>query len=95
MRSALTVPSAFDGVSLEGTGLAFATIKQSEDGTSLVLRCVNVTHKAQDGAWTLGGAVSDARLARLDETPLGSLTVSGNRIAFSAPPRGVVTILVR
>lgn len=95
LRSALAVPGDFGGFSLEGTGLSCSTIKQSEDGANLVLRCVNVTDKAQDGAWTLGGAVSDARLARLDETPLGSLTVSGNRIAFSAPPRGVVTILVR
>lgn len=95
LRSALAIPDALDGVELEGTGLSCRTIKQSEDGASLVLRCVNVTDEPQDGVWTLGGAVSDARLARLDETPLSTLAVSGRRIRFTAPRRGVVTILVR
>lgn len=95
LRSALTLPQPIAGVELEGTGLACSAIKQSEDGGWLVLRCVNLTDDAQDGAWTLGVAVSEAVLARLDETPIVPMPVSGNRIAFTAPRRAVVTILVR
>jgi alpha-mannosidase len=95
VRSALTAPAPRSGVELEGTGLACSTITLSEDRASLVLRCVNLSDEPQNGAWTVGDAVSDARLARLDETPLSPLPISGNRIAFTAPSRGVVTILVR
>ncbi len=95
LRSALATPAPQSGVVLEGMGLACSTIKQSEDGTALVLRCVNLTDEPQIGAWTVGDAVSNAQLARLDETPLSPLPISGSRIAFVAPNRGVVTILVR
>jgi mannosylglycerate hydrolase len=95
LRSALELPDSVEGVLLEGLGLACSAIKESENHDWLVLRCVNVTEAPQDGAWLVGAAVSEARLGRLDETPLGTLAASGNRIAFSAPPRAVVTILVR
>lgn len=95
LRSALALPDPVEGVALEGTGLACSAIKEGESHDWLALRCVNLTEQSQDGAWRVGGAVSEARLGRLDETPLSSLSVSGNRIAFSAPPRAVVTILVR
>jgi alpha-mannosidase len=95
LRSALDLPDPVEGVALEGVGLACSTIKESENHDWLVLRCVNVTEEQQDGAWSVGGAVSEARLGRLDETPLASLPTAGNRISFTAPPRAVVTILVR
>jgi mannosylglycerate hydrolase len=95
LRSALELPDVVEGVALHGVGLACSTVKESENHDWLVLRCVNVTEAQQDGAWSLGVAVSEARLGRLDETPLTSLPISGNRISFKAPPRAVVTILVR
>jgi alpha-mannosidase len=95
LRSALSLPKPVDGVALEGTGLACSSIKVSEEHDRLVLRCVNVTTESQRGAWTLPFPVHEARLARLDETPGEQLPVEGRRVPFTAPPRAVVTVIVR
>jgi hypothetical protein len=47
------------------------------------------------GAWRFGFPVREARLARLDETPLDGLAIVDGAVPFTAPPRGVVTVLVR
>ena len=60
-----------------------------------MLRCVNVTDVATSGRWDLPFVATEARLARLDETPLGDLIPSDASVAFTAGPRAVVTILVR
>ena len=95
LRSALHVPQPPLGVVLEGPGLAFSAAKESEDGEWLVLRCLNLLHEETAGTWRLGRALKEARLARLDETPLTPLVARGDAIPFSVPPRGVVTILVK
>jgi alpha-mannosidase len=95
LRSALLYPDPVAGVSLRGEGLAFSCAKESEDGAWLVLRCVNLVDEERAGSWELGFDVSEARIARLDETPLSPLHASARTIPFLAPPRGVVTLLVR
>jgi alpha-mannosidase len=95
LRSALQLPAPVEGVRLEGTGLACSAIKESENHEWLVLRAVNVTDSAQAGAWTVPGALHEARMARLDETPGEVLRVDRQRVAFRAPARAIVTILVR
>ena len=95
LRSALRVPRPLHGIALEGGGLAFSAAKESENGEWLVLRCVNLREEESDGTWRLGRAVRAAQMARLDETPLSPLRAHGDTIAFVAPPRGVVTILVK
>src|SRR5213075_395160 len=95
IRAALRTPPPVHGASLDGIGLAFSAVKESEDGEWLVLRCVNLLDEERAGAWRLGRAVADARLARLDETPLTPLQVDDRTIHFLAPPRGIVTVLVR
>ena len=45
LRSAISVQPRVDGVELVGAGLAFSTIKESEDGEWLVLRCVNAARR--------------------------------------------------
>ena len=95
LRSALTIPEPVHGIELGGEGLAFGSIKESEDGTALVLRCVNLLDRPVSGRWELGAAPQDARLARLDETPQDALPVHGRGVPFTAPARAVVTILVR
>ena len=94
LRSALTIPDPVRGPQLEGVGLAFSTIKQSEDGEWTVLRCVNLTEARVAGRWTLA-AVAEARLARLDETIISRLDVSGGSVSFEASPRAIVTVLGR
>jgi mannosylglycerate hydrolase len=95
LRSALALPSPIHGIALEGIGLAFSCAKESEDGEWLVLRCVNLLNREVAGAWRLGRSLSDAKLARLDETALTPLETRGSVVPFLAAPRAVVTILVR
>lgn len=95
LRSALRDPGSFHGVALEGAGLAFSAAKESEDGQWLVLRCVNLMDEARRGTWRLGAPVREAHIARLDETPLSPAGVDGDGVPFDAPPRAVVTVLVR
>ena len=95
LRSAIGDYSATRALELDGAGLSFSTAKESEDGEWLVLRCVNVTDVATSGRWDLPFVATEARLARLDETPLGDLIPSDASVAFTAGPRAVVTILVR
>ena len=94
LRSAHTVTD-HDGVALTGTGLAFSCMKESEDGASLVLRCVNLLDKESAGHWLLPMQPKEAWLARLDETRVTPLQVDGRDLPFLAPPRGIVTILAR
>jgi alpha-mannosidase len=95
LRSALGVAEPVSGVELFGAGLAFSTLKESEDGEWLVLRCVNVRDDEVEGRWGVPFEIAETRLARLDETIMSELAFSGREIPFLAAPRGIVTILVR
>ena len=95
LRSALALPDERFGVALDGEGLACSAITTSQDAEWLVLRCTNLTDEVRRGAWTVGFEIAEAQLARLDETPLGVVAGSGNRVEFTAPARTVVTLLVR
>ena len=98
IRSMLDVPAPRAGISLEGAGLAFSALKEAETGGGIIARCVNLLDDQVHGTWHLGFAAKEAHLARLDETPLEPLeplVVSDSRVSFVAPPRGVVTILLR
>lgn len=83
------------GVELRGTGLAFSTLKESEDGERLIARCVNLTESPVQGSWRFGVPLREACFARLDETPGEPLAIVGDTVSFHATPRGVTTILVR
>ncbi|MDQ3998193.1 MAG: glycosyl hydrolase-related protein, partial [Gemmatimonadota bacterium] len=95
LRSALDIPQPTSGFELEGTGLAFSTAKDSDDGEWVVLRAVNLTDEPRAGSWRLGFPVAEARLSRLDETPGDQVEVLDRRVAFTAGPREIVTILAR
>jgi mannosylglycerate hydrolase len=95
VRSATAIPTVTFGATLTGEGLALSAIKTSEDGAWLVLRCVNLTERAVTGSWTLGYPITEARAARLDETAGESVGIQDDSVAFVAPPRAIVTLLVR
>jgi len=95
LRSAIADYPASPGLELEGAGLAFSSAKESEDGDWLVLRCVNLTDVATEGTWHVPFTPARAVVARLDETPLGDIEVTGASVPFAVGPRAVVTILVR
>lgn len=79
---------------LHGPGLAVSAIKPADDGDGMVLRCVNLLDRVVAGAWDVPG-LRNADLVRLDETSLGALSVEGDRVAFSAQPRAIVSVRAR
>jgi 2-O-(6-phospho-alpha-D-mannosyl)-D-glycerate hydrolase len=100
VRSTLALPAATSGATLEGDGLALSAIKPSEDGRWLVLRCVNLTGSEIRGGWSVGAwgpgaTIREARASRLDETPGELVGIQDSFIAFTAPARAIVTLLVR
>jgi alpha-mannosidase len=95
LRSALDPRDEVVGLELLGDGLAFSALKESEDGESLVVRCVNRRDEAVRGAWRFPFNVREARRARLDETPLAPLEHAGTEVHFTAEPHAIVTLLVR
>lgn len=101
LRSSLSSPGQAGGATLEGPGLAMSAIKPAEDPEwRMVLRCVNLLDLPVEGSWTLGIPVTEARLARLDETPGEPLDVvctepDRGELRFTAGARAVVTVLVR
>jgi hypothetical protein len=77
--------------------LTLSAVKQSEDERWLVLRCVNLGTREQAGRWILPRAITEAKLARLDETPISDIAIASDArlVEFVAGPRAVVTLLVR
>jgi mannosylglycerate hydrolase len=95
LRAAIDLRAEVVGPELVGDGLAFSAMKESEDSEWLVLRCANHRDDEVHGVWRLPFSVHDARLARLDETPVLSLEPQGREVGFTAPPHAIVTVLVR
>jgi alpha-mannosidase len=95
-RTGVDVPGEVAGPALEGRGLAFRALKPREDGPGVVLRCVNLTRRARQGAWTFPSPVTRAFRARLDETLEAELALSADRcrMEFRAGPRETVTVVV-
>jgi mannosylglycerate hydrolase len=95
LRSALGTPAPLRGAELYGRGLAFSSLKESEDGEWMVARCLNLLDEAVAGEWRFGVPIRDAAFARLDESPLRPTTVIGDSVPFEAPPHATITLLVR
>ena len=84
------------GPELSGTALRLSTIAPADDGDGIVLRCVNDSALTQHGTWTLpADGELEFVIARLDETPVGEWQQVGNRFAFTAESRAVVTVRAR
>jgi alpha-mannosidase len=95
LRSALSVPAPVQGIGLSGAGLACSAIKESEDSEWIVLRCVNLCDVEVTGSWSLPFAPRHAAIARIDETIIQELELSGANLPVRAAPRQIVTMLVR
>ena len=94
LRQATTLRLPDLDVELEGAGLVLSTVKPSEDGDAVVLRCYNAGGEAVDGRWRLGRAVARAILQRADERGGSELPLleGGQVIPFQAGPHALVTI---
>lgn len=95
LRSNLADTGVHAGLELEGDGLAFSAAAPAQRDGWMVLRCVNRRGERVRGRWRLNRAVAEANRARLDETPLEALDVTGNSVAFEAAPFEIVTVLLR
>ncbi|MCU0625663.1 MAG: glycosyl hydrolase-related protein [Gemmatimonadaceae bacterium] len=85
----------FEGLTLDGDGLAFSACKRSEDGEWLVLRCINLRDTTVTARWRTPRPVREAMRSRLDETPLEALRTDGATVAVEVGPFAVSTVLVR
>jgi len=94
-RSLLALPERVAGPALVGEGLVFSAMKPAEAGKGVVLRCYNALGRPVTGEWRVPWPVRSAEVARLDETPLAPLEIASGAIRFDAPPRAVVTVLLR
>ena len=95
LRGMVGAPLETAGLELEGPGLAFLACTPSQDGEWMVLRCVNLCDHPVAGAWRCGFPITEARRARLDETPVSACEVAGARVSFRAAAREIVTLRVR
>lgn len=86
------------GITLDGTGLVFSTMKPGEDDPrDVVLRCYNPEDRPVAGAWRFAVPVGAAFQTQLDEQePVPLVLEDGGRVVrFTAGPRDIVTVLVR
>ena len=95
LRYNLVDPHCAAGLELHGDGLVFSAAFPAQAAGWTVLRCVNRHDRAARGEWRLGRPLAEAVLARLDETPASTLTISGHVVRFEAAPHEIVTVLVR
>jgi alpha-mannosidase len=83
-------------VELEGTGLVLSAVKPAEQGPGVVLRCCNLTGRPAAGLWRVGWDLARARRVRADEREPEEIVLAGDRrtVRFTAPPHGIVTLIV-
>jgi alpha-mannosidase len=96
LRDAGILTPALVNITLEGTGLVFASLKPAQIGSPMVLRCYNATNHKAAGAWRFGNGVKTAHRVRADEREAVALVLEqrGNIIRFVAEPHEIVSILV-
>jgi mannosylglycerate hydrolase len=96
LRDAVDLAPAPVDVALAGSGLVLSAVKPAQQGSPLVLRCYNATHRQVAGAWTLGDGAKSAHRVRADEREAVPLVLEGRgkTVRFAAEPHEIVTILV-
>ncbi len=83
------------GVTLEGPGLVFSTLKPSESTAGVVVRCYNVLGETVHGGWRLAFPVQHAAVVRLDETLIENLAVvEGTFVPIVIGPHAVLSVLL-
>ena len=75
-------------------GLDVSSLKESEDGTGVVLRLFNPGDAPRTGSVALGRPVRAAMRVGLDEQPVGPLAVDGDgAVEVRVPPKGLFSVL--
>ena len=91
-----TTPSQVAGPQLEARALRMSAAKLADDNEGIVLRCINDSDTAQEGAWLLSEHDEWERArARLDETQLEPWQSTPARVVLRVSAKAVETIRVR
>lgn len=98
IRDAIGLTAPAGGVTLEGAGLVFSTLKPvAGAGEGMVLRCLNPGGHRAAGAWRFAEPVQSAHRTRLDEGDPVPLVLEdhGHVVRFTLEPHQISTIVVR
>ncbi len=92
-KNADPLPLSHSFLSCETGRLTFSALKESEDGTAMILRLYNVTGDSCEETLRFANRIRVAERARLDETPCGALSVEdGSTIRIVVAPAELVTL---
>jgi alpha-mannosidase len=81
-------------LSIDRPEVMLSSIKRCENGSGYAVRVYNLSSKRVTATLTFGERLRSARLARLDETPIRKLKVSGNSLVLNMKPREIATALL-
>jgi hypothetical protein len=99
IRDAIGLSIPTGGVTLEGAGLVFSTLKPAagRGDEGMVLRCINPGERRAAGAWRFAEPVRAAYRTRLDEMEPVPLVLEehGRVIRFTVEPHETATVVVR
>lgn len=77
--------------SLANSNLQITFIKQTEDGSGLLVRLFNTLEENQTVEFRFGRLVREAYLCRMDESMVGPVPIEQNGIRFSVEPEKIKT----
>ncbi len=80
---------------LKGDGLAFSSLKESEDGTALVFRCYNMMNKAVRGGLSVGFPYVSAAVTDLAESASTPANRLGHENVFDTNAHGIRTLKIK
>ncbi|MDX9975514.1 MAG: glycoside hydrolase family 38 C-terminal domain-containing protein [FCB group bacterium] len=86
------LPQRLSFLSVEPSYAVVSALKQSEDGTSVVLRVFNPTTKAIDATIKTHARIRSAQTLTLEEEPLKKLTAQSKSVKVALAPKKIVTV---
>ncbi|HMA35981.1 MAG TPA: glycoside hydrolase family 38 C-terminal domain-containing protein [Chloroflexia bacterium] len=88
------LPAAGSLLHCDPPELVLSALKRSEDGTRLIVRAWNIAAHPIDARVTLPALVRDARLVRLDESPIAADDPAEPQLIWAAGPPPAVALTV-
>ncbi|MBN2308237.1 MAG: hypothetical protein JXR94_04655, partial [Candidatus Hydrogenedentes bacterium] len=89
------LPKRHSFLAIEPAGLVLSALKQSEDGSALIVRLFNPTDKRIDGIVRCFTRIRSAELVSLEELPLRQLSPKGRTVPLRVERKKIVTLRLR
>lgn len=86
------LPATAEGLHIEGQNAVLSSLKQSEDGTGLIVRLYNPAHEQTEAKIFTSQVIQQAWLTALNEQAISSLDVDGNTVHITLPAKKIVTV---